>query len=216
MTKTTTAASGFSKKDFEVFHLPGLEERMSGIIEHIRPKFQSIGEQLAAEISPAVGNEMHLHIAKHARRTVNPPNDTWLALCASKRGYKAHPHFQLGLFDDHLFIWLALIYEVPGKRNIATAYLNELDDFIAQIPKQYVVSSDHMKKDAISAAELGYEDWEKLLGRFRDVGKAELLIGQHLAPDDPIVQDEQKLIEFAARTYHQLMPLYKKACLAYA
>ncbi|MCM3632189.1 YktB family protein [Paenibacillus camelliae] len=213
---TTTTTTGFSPKDFEVFHIPGLEERMSGIIEHIRPKFQRIGEQLAADISPAVGNEMYLHIAKHARRTVNPPNDTWLALCASKRGYKAHPHFQLGLFDDHLFVWLALIYEVPGKRNIAASFLNDLDEFIAQIPEQYVVSVDHMKKEATRASELDTEGWEKLLTRFRDVGKAELLIGQHLKPNDPIVQDEQLLIEFAASTYHQLMPLYKKACLAYA
>jgi len=213
---TTTTITGFSPKDFEVFHIPSLEERMSGIIEHIRPKFQRIGEQLAADISPASGNEMHLHIAKHARRTVNPPNDTWLALCASKRGYKAHPHFQLGLFDDHLFVWLALIYEVPGKRNIATSFLNELDEFAALIPDHYVISTDHMKKVATPVAELGTDGLEAILTRFRDVGKAELLIGQHLKPTDAIVQDDQLLIEFAASTYHQLMPLYKKACLAYS
>lgn len=211
---TTKTATGFTTNDFSVFHIAGLNERMTGIIEQIRPKFQRIGEQLTAEISPLAGNEMYLHIAKHARRTVNPPNDTWLSLCANKRGYKAHPHFQLGLFDDHLFIWLALIYEVPNKRNIATAYLKDLDELIALVPDNYVVSLDHMKKEATPVSELDAEDWKKLLTRFRDVGKAELLIGQHLTPDNPIVADEQALISLAASTYEQLMPLYKKACLA--
>lgn len=213
---TTQTVTGFTANDFSVFHITGLNERMTGIIEQIRPKFQRIGEQLAAEISPLAGNEMYLHIAKHARRTVNPPNDTWLSLCANKRGYKAHPHFQLGLFDDHLFIWLALIYEVPGKRNIAATYLNDLDELISLVPDNYVVSLDHMKKEATPVSQLDAEDWKSLLVRFRDVGKAELLIGQHLAPDNPIVSDEQALIEFAASTYEQLMPLYKKACSAYA
>lgn len=215
MTTKTKTATGFTTDDFAVFQIAGLNERMNGIVEQIRPKLQRIGEQLAAEISPSAGSEMYLHIAKHARRTVNPPNDTWLALCANKRGYKAHPHFQLGLFDDHLFVWLALIYEVPGKRNIATAYLKELDELISLVPNSYVVSLDHMKKDAIAASELAADDWRNLLARFRDVGKAELLIGRHLAPNDPIVADEQALIRFAAETYEQLMPLYKKACLAY-
>src|SRR5699024_11327687 len=65
------------------------------------------------DVRAMVGSDMHLHIAKHARRTVNPPNDTWMAIAGNKRGYKKHPHFQVGLWDDHLFIWLAYIYELP-------------------------------------------------------------------------------------------------------
>lgn len=212
---TTTNNIAFTKESFEVFNIDGLEQRMAGINEHIRPTFQTVGQQLTAEISPEVGSEMYLHIAKHARRTVNPPKDTWLAIAASKRGYKAHPHFQLGLFDDHLFVWLALIYEIPGKKNIATSYLNELDELMSLVPSHYVVSTDHMKKAATPVSQLDESSWKTILTRFRDVGKAELLIGQHLSPDHPIVQDKQKLIDFATSTYMQLMPLYKKACQVY-
>ncbi|WP_143522844.1 DUF1054 family protein, partial [Pseudomonas sp. 2822-15] len=85
-------------------------------------------EELAQQLSMSLGNEMFLHIAKHARRSVNPPNDTWLAICHNKRGYKKHPHFQVGLFDDHVFIWLAFIYELPNKQNIAQKFLNNMDE----------------------------------------------------------------------------------------
>ncbi|RCO06314.1 DUF1054 family protein, partial [Bacilli bacterium] len=90
---------GFNKEDFETFHIDGLDSRMEAIQNRIQPKFQLIGSQLVDVLSAELGNEMFLHIAKHARRTVNPPQDTWLAIGNNKRGYKKHPHFQLGLFD---------------------------------------------------------------------------------------------------------------------
>ncbi len=142
------SVTGFLKRDFDVFLLDGLDERMEGIQTHIQPKFQEIGEILASDLSMLVGNEMYLHIAKHARRKVNPPNDTWLAICDNKRGYKKHPHFQLGLFDDHLFIWLALIYELPNKSAIADILYRKADSLFEELPSDYVLSLDHMKKDA--------------------------------------------------------------------
>ncbi len=110
--------TGFNKEDFDTFLIDGLDARMEAIQTRIQPKFQEIGTELADDLSMKLGNEVYLHIAKHARRTVNPPNDTWLAICDNKRGYKKHPHFQVGLFDDRLFIWLALIYELPNKSKI--------------------------------------------------------------------------------------------------
>ncbi len=132
---------GFTKEDFQVFHISGLDERMDAIKNRIQPKFHEIGAQLATDLSMMIGNEMHLHIARHARRTVNPPNDTWLAIADNKRGYKKHPHFQVGLFDDHLFIWLALIYELPSKAVIANMFLERLDLF-RTLPNETVVSLD--------------------------------------------------------------------------
>src|SRR5690606_37748757 len=91
---TTAGVAGFTQADFDVFQLQGLEERMAAIQQLIQPNLRSIGEHLTGAIAVRTGNEMHLHIARHARRKVNPPKDTWLAICSNKRGYKAHPHFQ--------------------------------------------------------------------------------------------------------------------------
>jgi uncharacterized protein YktB (UPF0637 family) len=182
---------------------------MVAIQERIQPKFKTLGLELAAQLSADSGDEMHLHIARHARRKVNPPKDTWLAICSNKRGYKSHPHFQLGLFDDHLFVWLAFIYEVPGKAGIASALLNQLDDVIAAVPGSYVVSMDHMQKMATPVSDMSKQDWSDALVRFRDVKKSELLIGRHVAADDPLLGDGTALLRFASETFESLLPLYR-------
>lgn len=207
----STPLAGFTQADFDVFLLSGLEERMAAIQNQIQPKFRALGEQLSVDAAVHAGNEMYLHVARHARRKVNPPKDTWLAICSNKRGYKAHPHFQLGLFDDHLFVWFALIYEVPNKSNIATAFLKQIDEIIATVPKDYVLSLDHMKKDSTAISTMSEQDWNDALVRFRDVGKAELLIGRHVQAGDPILQDGDALLALASSTYETLMPLYRMA-----
>ena len=120
---------GFTYNDFDTFNIEGLSNRMEAIQGRIQPKFRAIGEPLTQDLSILLGNEMFLHIARHLRRKVNPPNDTWLAICNNKRGYKQHPHFQVGLYDDHLFIWLAFIYELPNKQKIASTFLDNIDHF---------------------------------------------------------------------------------------
>lgn len=197
---------GFTQNDFNTFTIEGLDERMEAIQTRIQPKFKELGAELVDYLAAQLGNEVYLHIARHARRTVNPPNDTWLAIADNKRGYKKHPHFQVGLFDDHLFIWLALIYELPNKKEIAESFLNKFDE-IKQLPDNFSVSLDHMKKDAIQMTDLEMKDLE----RFRDVKKAEFLIGRRLIADDPILKDGDKFIETVKQTYDALLPFYQLA-----
>lgn len=200
---------GFQPNDFDTFLIDGLPERMEAIQTRIQPKFKQIGSELVGYLSAHLGNEVYLHIARHARRKVNPPNDTGLAIADNKRGYKKHPHFQVGLFDDRIFIWLALIYEVNQKQEIAEKFLANFDQ-LKQLPDDFVVSFDHMKKDAIPVNQLEV----KHLERFRDVKKAELLIGKHLLKDDPIVSDGKLLIESVKETYQSLLPFYRMALQA--
>jgi len=202
---------GFQQEDFDVFAIPGLEGRMQGIQQRIQPKFKAIGDALCDETAMLAGDEMFLHIAKHARRTVNAPVDTWMAICHNKRGYKMYPHFQVGLFDDRVFIWLALIYELPAKQNIARAYLNEFDEFRSAIPDSYKLSFDHMQKDAVTISELSDTELQKALERFRDVKKAELLIGLSLSSADPVLSNGPQFLELVRNTFQTLMPLYQIA-----
>ncbi|RDW18428.1 DUF1054 domain-containing protein [Oceanobacillus arenosus] len=197
------AFTGFSKQDFDTFQINGLDERMEAIQTRIQPKFQKIGNELVDYLSAKLGNEVYLHIARHARRTVNPPNDTWLAIADNKRGYKQHPHFQVGLFDDHVFVWLALIYELPHKQEIAKSLINHFDE-IKQLPNDFVISMDHMKRDSIKLEELQLKELE----RFRDVKKAEFLIGLQLPQEDVRIADGDTFIETVKDVYDRLIPLY--------
>src|SRR5699024_11761258 len=77
--------NGFTQNDFSVFNIDGLENRMSAIQTRIQPKFKKLGTELVEDLSVQLGNEVFLHIAKHARRTVNPPQDTWLAIAEDRK-----------------------------------------------------------------------------------------------------------------------------------
>lgn len=200
------AFTGFAQKDFDTFMIEGLDSRMEAIQERIQPKFREIGTELTEQLSGKLGMEMFLHIAKHARRTVNPPKDTWLAIASNKRGYKQHPHFQVGLFDDHLFIWLAYIYELPKKKDIAEGFLANYELLESTLPKNYFLSMDHMKKEAVT---IGEADLSAALTRFRDVKKAEFLVGQQIPVGDPILSNGEALLSLIEETYETLLPIYK-------
>ncbi|HLR15847.1 MAG TPA: DUF1054 domain-containing protein [Bacillota bacterium] len=198
--------SGFEQKDFESFAIEGLEGRMEAIQQRIQPKFQELGEELVDYLATHVGNEMHIHIAKHARRTVNPPNDTWVAFSYNKRGYKMTPHFQVGLWDDRLFVWLAYIYELPNKKEMAQLFIDHMDDFSEMIPKDFDISMNHMKK---SDTRMEDADLEKTLTRFRDVKSAELLIGKQFSADDPLLADGEKFMREVESICDALIPIYQ-------
>jgi uncharacterized protein YktB (UPF0637 family) len=205
------AFTGFTQKDFNTFHIDGLDARMEAIRERIQPKFKALGDSLAGDLALLAGNEMHLHIAKHLRRKVHPPVDTWLAICHQKRGYKQVPHFQVGLFDDRLFIWLALIYELPNKQAIAKSYAKNLKSIRAELPDTFLLSFDHMKKDTVCVKDLDDQAWKASLQRFGDIKKAELLIGLNINSDDPILSHGEKLEGFIKETFEKLIPLYHLA-----
>ncbi|SDJ04361.1 YktB family protein [Salimicrobium halophilum] len=200
--------NGFDQKDFEVFHIEGLEERMEILRSRLSPKLEDIAETLAPDLAAQTGEEMFVHVAKHARRSKNPPNDTWAAIANNKRGYKKLPHFQIGLWEDKVFLWLAFIYEAPNKESIAEAFLNDFVEVTRTIPEHYVLSKDHTKNEDITYNE---DNLEKVLTRFRDVKKGEFLVGRRFDADDPLLTDEQAFIQEAKQTFETLLPIYRKA-----
>ncbi len=89
------ASVGFSQSDFAVFRIAGFDERMAEIYARVRPKLLKLGEQLAPELARRLHLEFFPHVAKHARRTVNPPPETWAAFGPSARGYKRYGYLAL-------------------------------------------------------------------------------------------------------------------------
>jgi uncharacterized protein YktB (UPF0637 family) len=193
--------------DFNVFSIEGLEHRMNALQTKIQPKFNVIGEHLSSYLSSRGTGEFYPHVAKHARRTVNPPNDSWVALAPAKRGYKALPHFQVGLWGTHLFIILAVIYENPDKKGIAERLSNNLKVF-SSLPEDFVVAGDHMKPEAFRVKKIGTEGVESLLDRLASVKKAEFVIGRHLSRERATALTEKEFFELAEETIDRLFPVY--------
>jgi uncharacterized protein YktB (UPF0637 family) len=202
---------GFTEEDFQTFEVDGLEARMDAIITRIRPKFEQLAHEFTPSLSAYTGDEMYAHIAKHARRTVNPPKDTWIAFAANKRGYKQHPHFQIGLWGTHLFVWFAMIYEAPIKADYGKAFEKKLATIYKNTPKDFVWSMDHMKPDSMKQSDMSKDDLANIANRLQNVKKSELLCGIHIDRNDPILQDGEKLLQKIDDTFKTLLPLYHVA-----
>lgn len=86
---------GFRPRDFEVFAVEDFSARMELIYRHIRPRLLKLGAELAPELSRKLHMEFFPHVAKHARRSVNPPPETWAAFGPSPKGYKRYGYLAL-------------------------------------------------------------------------------------------------------------------------
>ena len=197
----------WTHKDFDVFYIDGLENRMTALQDIVQPKFYQLGDYFADVLSGHGTGEFFPHVAKHARRTVNPPTDSWVAFAPAKRGYKALPHFQIGLWGTHLFIVIAVIYENPNKKVIAERFKNNLNA-LTELDDDFIISGDHMKPGAELISDANEEGVTKILDRLYDVKKAELLVGKHLSRNDAINMTEKEFINYAKKTIDGLLPIY--------
>jgi len=201
----------FHEQDFSVFHIDGLEQRMEAIRSRIRPKFEWIGDQISPFLTLKIGEPVNVHIAKHARRTVNPPDETWLAWSTSKRGYKALPHFQVGIRDTHLFMWFALIYECERKSQFARRFLDDFEKQWNRIPDHFSFSKDHTVPETYQKQQIQPEDLKQMLQRLATVKKAEFLCGRLIPKNQAVHLDQQAFISQVEETFQTLLPLYQLA-----
>ncbi len=200
--------SGFSNEDFDLFKIEGLEPRMEELIRRVRPKLDFLGNHFTPSLTALTGQEMFAHIAKHARRTVNPPNDTWVAFANNKRGYKMRPHFQIGLWESHLFIWFAVIYECPEKLEIGNKLKSNIDRIFENTPENFYWSIDHTKPEALSHQQLSKKDLSVIFKRLQEVKKAEILCGYQIPREQAVEMSSEELLNKIDWVFNNLIQLY--------
>lgn len=170
----------FNKKDFEVFNDMTLPGRLSLIKTNLDPKFEVFGSEMLKRLEKAYQQKFYLKIAKHQRRTKNPPPDTWLAINQDKKGYKKTPHVELGLWPDRYFITFSLLADIRNR----TAYYPILKKYQDQISTEgWGVSNDHTSSLLKPATEL-----PAVIAHYEKVKSSDLVIGFELKVTDPIVQ----------------------------
>lgn len=203
------AFNGFTNEDFDVFKIEGFEQRMDALKINIRPKLEALGNTFAPTLTVLSGDEMFPHVARHARRTVNPPKDTWVAFSNNSRGYKMLPHFQIGLWETHIFIWFAVIYEAKDKAVFGHSLETNLDKIYAEIDDNFVWSQDHTRPDAFRQKNLSKNDLKTMFQRLQTVKKAEILCGYHIPREEAVAMSAERFIEKAESVFKQLVMLYK-------
>jgi uncharacterized protein YktB (UPF0637 family) len=113
------ATLGFNAEDFKVFEVEGFNERMERIYARVRPRLVRLGDELAPELARRLHIEFFPHVAKHARRTVNPPPETWAAFGPSPRGYKRFGYFALCISGAGLHARMVVKSEADQRPEMA-------------------------------------------------------------------------------------------------
>lgn len=202
MTKYT-----FAPKDFKAFDVEGLDNRMEALNEYVRPQLNRLGSYFAEYFSSQTGEEFFPHVAKHARRSVNPPKDTWVAFAPNKRGYKMLPHFQIGLFRTQLFVMFGVMHESNNKTNHMKMFKENVDK-IKQLPDDYSVSLDHMKSEKTLIKELSDDDLHKAIDRAINVKKGEFFIAREIQPSDKRLKSDKAFLQFVEDTFDEFLKFY--------
>ena len=202
MTKYT-----FKPKDFKAFNVEGLDARMEALNEYIRPQLHELGEYFSDFFTSQTGETFYPHVAKHARRSVNPPKDTWVAFATSKRGYKMLPHFQIGMFEDQLFVMFGIMHEAKDKATRAKVFERKFKA-IQQLPDDYRVCLDHMKPDKPFIKDLTDDDLIEAIQRAINVKKGEFFIARAITPQDKRLKSDKGFIAFLEETFDQFLPFY--------
>jgi hypothetical protein len=139
------ATLGFTRYDFGVFRIEDFSARMNEIYARIRPRLVRLGAQLAPELGRRLHLEFFPHIAKHARRTVNPPSETWAAFGPSPKGYKRYGY-------------LALC--VSGAGLHARAVVKSAADGRVRMADEIVARADDLQKSWRGTRIGRYDDWD--------------------------------------------------------
>lgn len=194
----------FTAADFAVFEEPTLTGHMNKIKTVIDPKFVQLSQHLQS-IFTQQSVVLYDHVAKHMRRTVNPPVDTWIAFGPHKRGYKKDPHLEIGLWPDAIFVWLMVLRE--GKQHLPRM----VESIQASVPLMQAatslqLSTDHTTADSHCNTP---EILATTLQTFGRVPRAEFLIGHVWSRRDFLAQSEVKRQQFIDQTVSQLLPIYQ-------
>jgi uncharacterized protein YktB (UPF0637 family) len=207
---TENSFAGFDSADFEVFTIPGFAERMEALKSCVRPKFEALGALLRPELSAIVGDEMFVHVAKHMRRRVNPPDDSWVAF-GGKRGYKMGPHFQVCLWSTHALVQWGLIYEASDKDTFARNLLDNTDIVMSAIPGDYQWSKDHMKPEGIRQEDMTDADFREFANRLITRKNGEVMVGKVISKDEAAHMSGEDFHEVAVDTFSRLAQLHRMA-----
>ncbi len=177
------AIEPFTVQDFQVFDIPGFAERMAALRAAIRPKLERLGESLAPPLARIAHVEVFGHVARHARRTVNPPDDTWVAFGPDRRGYKKAPHFKVAVSRHALRFLFEVGPEYPAKADFARAWRREAPRLARTLAKPRGLGwfkNEHDEEPAATLAALDLTAFKALgdeLVRTRD---GQLVLGRRV------------------------------------
>jgi uncharacterized protein YktB (UPF0637 family) len=205
-------SGAFVAADFKIFDVKGFEARMREIRGRVRPKLETIGHSLVPAVSRATGAPTFAHVAKHARRTVNPPDDTWVAFGPDQRGYKKHPHFKVAVSRQCVRFLFEVGPEHADKKRWASAWKKsapQLAPVLRRVRGLGWFKNEHDDAAAAPLADLTADDLGGLADELLRTRDGQLVIGRAVAAEEASRWAEAQYRAAALETFRALAPLYR-------
>jgi len=205
-------SGAFGAADFKVFDVSGFQPRMDLIRTRIRPRLETLGRSLAPAVGRSVGDDTFAHVAKHARRTVNPPDDTWVAFGPDARGYKKHCHFKVAVSRHCVRFLFEVGPEHDDKKRWAAAWRKNAGKLAPVLRRMKDLAWFANEHDEIPAEALGdmapdgLEEMSDALTRRRD---GQLVLGRAVVAEEAQRWTEAQYRAAALDTFRALLPLYR-------
>src|SRR5207247_1810628 len=155
----------FVTGDFKVFDVEGFRPRMAELRSRVRPKLEVLGKSLAPAVSRSLGGEVFAHVAKHARRTVNPPDDTWVAFSPDARGYKKHCHFKVAVSRHSVRFLFEVGPEHADKKRWAAAWKKNAPKLAPVLRRVKSLAWFKNEHDELGVAPAQPDYWRLTIGR---------------------------------------------------
>jgi len=205
-------SSTFGAADFKVFDVKGFQARMNEIRARIRPKLETLGGRLAPELQRTTGESTFAHVAKHARRTVNPPDDTWVAFAGDARGYKKHCHFKLAVSRCGVRFLFEIGPEHADKKKWASAWKKnapKLAPVLRRMKGLAWFKNEHDDDPASPLGDLSAEELVALSDELTRTRDGQLVFGRAVPAAEAEHWTEAQCRSAALETFRALAPLYR-------
>jgi uncharacterized protein YktB (UPF0637 family) len=205
-------STAFGAADFKVFDVTGFAPRMSEIRARIRPKLETLGQRLLPEVSRAIGTEAFAHVARHVRRTVNPPDDTWVAFAQDKRGYKKHCHFKVAVSRNAVRFLFEVGPEHADKKHWAAAWKKnapKLGPVLKRMKGMALFKNEHDEAPTAMLADLSMEELGALGEEALRTRAGQFVVGRVTPASEAARWTEAQYRTAAVETLRALSPLYR-------
>ncbi len=205
------AFEGFSPEDFAIFEVPDFAERMPRLRERIKPKLSQVGEALAPRLSEAMGEALYPHVAQHQRRTINPPEETWVAFARSPRAYKPFVHLRVAINMDKVRVVVFVEDDAEDKPRFA-ANLARNADALAQYLAHHPAIRAYDIPDADGEPQFGSaldaETLRAFAERLNRVKAQHAAFGLQFDKAHPVLQSGTEFTDAVVEAAITLKPLY--------
>ncbi len=204
--------TGFNAADFKVFEIPGFKARMEAIKTRIRPKLEAVGRDLLPDVARVGGDEAFAHVAKHARRSVNPPDDTWVAFALNRRGYKKHCHFKVAVSRNGVRFLFEAGPEHADKRRWVAAWKRHAAQLVPVLRRAKGLGwfkNEHDETPAAILTDLPADAVARLGEELLRTRDGQFVLGHAIPAEEAVKWKPRDYARAARETFHLLGPLYR-------